>query len=242
MILLVAIIVGLLAGLIRAWAGGRQLTSPHFRLTWLVSVAFLPQLLAFYLPSTPVLETQPGVAAGLVGSQTMLLAFVWCNRRQPGFLWLGLGLALNLWVIALNGGLMPISPDMASRLNPGIPAHTWEIGSRLGNSKDVILPAAETRYWLLSDRFFLALPAWISYRVAFSLGDMLIAAGAFWLLWAMGGRLPLPAPGGSSRSWRWGRHTIEQLKRLGFDNFPIYRQMSRVFGLNLRKLFILNPE
>jgi Family of unknown function (DUF5317) len=186
MILLVAIIVGLLVGLIRAWAGGRQMTSPHFRLTWLVPAAFLPQLLAFYLSSTQGLWTNQAAAAGLVGSQIMLLIFAWCNRRQPGVLLLGLGLTLNLGVIALNGGLMPISPDMASRLNPDIPAQAWEAGSRLGNSKDVILPIAETRIWLLSDRFFLALPAWISYRVAFSLGDVLIAGGAFWLLWAMG--------------------------------------------------------
>jgi hypothetical protein len=186
MILLVAIIVGLLAGLIRAWAGGRQLASPYFRLTGLVPAAFLPQLLAFYLPSPQGLWANHSVAAGLVGSQIMLLVFAWYNRRQTGFLLLGLGLALNLWVIALNGGLMPISPDMASRLNPDIPTYAWEAGSRLGNSKDVILPIAETRFWSLSDRFFLALPAWFSYRVAFSLGDILIAAGAFWLLWAMG--------------------------------------------------------
>jgi hypothetical protein len=186
MILLVAIIVGLLAGLIRAWVGGRHLTSPHFRLTWLVPAAFLPQLLAFYLPSAQGLWANQAAAAGLVGSQIMLLVFAWCNRRQPGVLLLGLGLALNLGVIALNGGLMPISPDMASRLNPDIPAQAWEAGSHLGNSKDVILPVAETRFWLLSDRFFLALPAWISYRVAFSLGDVFIAGGAFWLLWTMG--------------------------------------------------------
>ena len=188
MILLVAVIIGLLAGLIRAWIGGRRLTSPKLRLAWLVPVAFVPQLLAFYLPVTTGAEADMPVAVGLVSSQILLLMFAWANRRQPGFWWLGFGLVLNLLVITLNGGLMPISPEMATKLCSDIPSDSWEIGSRLGTSKDVILPVAETRLWVLSDRFLLPLPDWLSYRVAFSLGDVFITVGAFWLLWMMGGQ------------------------------------------------------
>jgi hypothetical protein len=37
----------------------------------------------------------------------------------------------------------------------------------------------------LSDYY--TLPDWLHYPVAFSLGDVLIAVGAFWLLWSLGG-------------------------------------------------------
>ena len=184
MILLLAIAAGLLAGLARAWHGGRHLASPSLRLVWLVPVAFVPQWLAFYVPATRKLVSDDLAAAILVSSQAILLAFAWFNRHQPGFWALGLGLVLNLLVIAFNGGLMPISPDTLSRLVPDAPPGAWRICRRLGSGKDVILPIAATRLWWLGDRFLP--PRWFPYQVAFSLGDVFIAGGAFWLLWALG--------------------------------------------------------
>jgi hypothetical protein len=184
-ILLVAILAGLLAGQARAWSGGRSLSSPSLRLVWLVPLAFLPQWLCFYLPATRQLVADDLAAAALVGSQLFLLAFAWLNRRQAGFWALGLGLALNLLVITLNGGLMPISPETVAQLAPDAPPGTWQVGSRLGVGKDVVLPVAATCLSWLSDRFLL--PAWLPRRVAFSLGDVFIAFGAFWLLWTLGG-------------------------------------------------------
>jgi hypothetical protein len=183
-ILLLAIVAGLLAGLARAWHGGCRLMSPDLRLVWLVPVAFGSQWLAFYLPATRKLISDDLAAAILVSSQALLLAFAWFNRAQPGFWALGLGLALNLLVIALNGGLMPISPEALSRLMPDASPVAWRIGRRLGNGKDVILPIAATRLWWLGDRFLP--PRWFPYQVAFSLGDVFIAGGVFWLLWMLG--------------------------------------------------------
>jgi hypothetical protein len=111
----------------------------------------------------------------------MLLTFALFNRDKPGFLALGLGVALNLAVITLNGGMMPISPETATRLVQDARPDLWEFGQRLGTSKDVVLPVASTRLWWLSDR--LLLPTWLPFRVAFSLGDVFIAGGAFWLFW-----------------------------------------------------------
>jgi hypothetical protein len=37
--------------------------------------------------------------------------------------------------------------------------------------------------WWLSDRFLV--PQWSPYRVTFSLGDIFISLGAFWLLWRL---------------------------------------------------------
>ena len=80
---------------------------------------------------------------------------------------------------------MPISPEMVIKLNPNAPAGSWEVGQRLGSSKDIVLNPESARLWLLSDRF--SLPDWMSFQAAFSLGDMFIFFGVIWLLWSLGG-------------------------------------------------------
>jgi hypothetical protein len=186
MILLPAIAAGLLAGL--AWAKYRNehLRSPDLRLVWLVPIAFLPQWLAFNLPVTRRLTTDNLAAAALVSSQALLLVFAWYNRKQPGFWALGAGLALNLTVIALNGGLMPVSPGVVAELLPDTPADDWQVSERVG--WNIVLPVTDMRLWWLSDH--LLLPAWFPYRKALSVGDLLIAAGAFWYLSALGAPKP----------------------------------------------------
>lgn len=185
MILLLAVIAGLAAGQVRAWLGGRSLHIPDLQIAWLVPVAYLPQLVAFQLPATRRILSDPIVAGALINSLLLLLIFAWANRKQPGGWLLGIGLILNLAVIALNGGLMPISPENVARIAPNAPANSWEVGQRMWTSKDIVLPTTEMRLPWLSDRFLL--PDWIPYHVAFSFGDILIALGAFWLLWSLGG-------------------------------------------------------
>lgn len=184
-ILLLAVVAGLVLGQTRAHCGRRHLSPPYLYLTWLVPLAFAPQWLAFYLPATRKSIPQDLAALALVGSQVLLLVFAWRNRGRPGFWALCLGLALNLLVISVNGGLMPISPETVAQIAPDAPEANWQVGSRLGTTKDVVLPIAAMRLWWLSDRFLL--PSWFTYRVAFSLGDVFIAWGAFWLLWTSGG-------------------------------------------------------
>ena len=80
---------------------------------------------------------------------------------------------------------MPIQPEVVQKLIPGPSNGLWAVGERLLMTKDMILPLVSTRLWFLDDRFIL--PAWMNYPVAFSFGDILIAIGAFWLLWSLGG-------------------------------------------------------
>ena len=110
---------------------------------------------------------------------SVFLVFVALNRRLPGMPVLLVGLVLNLAVITLNGGWMPLSPETASHLPGGGPPETapWARGSKTSRSCS---SPEDTRLEFLADRFLL--PTMGGYRAAMSLGDMFIAAGVFWLL------------------------------------------------------------
>ena len=179
MILLLALAAGLLAGLVWARWRGHPYQAPELGHLWLVFVAFLPQFVVIYLPITR--ETFPDslVAASLLASQILLLGFAWLNRRILGMSVLIFGVALNLAVMAANSGFMPISPQTASRLVSEDRLLDIQPGSRFG-AKDILLHPQDTRFEWLADRFLT--PAWSPYQVAFSLGDVFIAFGAFWLL------------------------------------------------------------
>ena len=185
LILLVAVGLGMLGGWGRAWLQGRPFVMPPLVRTSLLVVAFIPQLLAFYLPATSQLMTDRVVALLLVSSQALLLLFGWANRTLRPVWLLLLGLGCNFLVIVSNGGLMPMSPATLAQLLPADRVAAYAIGERLGHTKDRLLPAAATNFALLADR--MVLPSWTGLKVAYSLGDVLIAAGAFWLLWAAGG-------------------------------------------------------
>jgi len=183
-ILLLGIVSGLLAGVLRAALRRCPYRLPIVRGFGLVLIAFVPQFLAFYAPVIPELVTMPMAAMALVSSQTLLLGFIWLNKANRAFWLLGVGLAMNLTAILANRGLMPISLETLQQLAPEIPVAAWKIGARFGTTKDIILAPDQIRLEWLADRFIA--PAWFPQRVAFSLGDVLIAIGAFWLFWQAG--------------------------------------------------------
>jgi hypothetical protein len=185
MVLLLALVAGLAAGLVRALWKKRAYQAIPLKYWWLVLVAYLPQLIAFQWKVTRSSFPDSWAPVVLVSSQVILLIFVAINYRERRIWILGIGFFLNFLVIVLNGGLMPIQPETVQLLIPHAPAGSWQIGSRLGIGKDIVLLASSTRLWFLSDRFLL--PSWIPLQVAFSLGDIFIALGTFWLLWSLGG-------------------------------------------------------
>jgi hypothetical protein len=182
LILLTALLAGLLAGVMSARWQKHSWTLPPLHSLWLVIIAFLPQFLALYLPVTRARIPDNLAAVGLVLSQVLLLVFCWLNRRVRGIWLLALGTALNMLVIAANGGFMPISPQTAGRLVSPEILQSIPVGSRFGY-KDILLLPAQTHLIWLSD--VLLPPDWFPYQIAFSLGDICIAAGVFWLT-AMG--------------------------------------------------------
>ena len=74
---------------------------------------------------------------------------------------------------------MPISLHTANLLTGKDVLQFVNLGSRFGE-KDILMPVQNIHLEFLTDRFLL--PAWLPYKVAFSLGDVLISVGAFCLL------------------------------------------------------------
>lgn len=184
MILLTAVAFGVLCGFIRARMNHTSLKSPEIKHIWLVLAGFLPQFFAFSFPATRTAISDRGVAWALIVSQLLLLVFIWINRKIPGGWWMGLGLLLNFIVILINGGMMPLTPENAQHLLPEGSSIALQLGARVGISKDVLLEKAHTNLWFLSDIFLL--PEWLHYPLAFSIGDICLSVGAFYLFWQMG--------------------------------------------------------
>ena len=179
MILLIALAAGLAAGVVLARWRGHSYQPPELRISWLAFLAFLPQFILLYLPYFRIRVSDQVSAVCLLASLLIFLGFAWVNRSLPGMSILLIGLALNLTVMAANGGFMPISPQTAGQLVPDGALLDFQSGDRFG-VKDIYLPPLDTRFEWLADRFLT--PAWFSYRAAFSLGDVFIAIGAFGLL------------------------------------------------------------
>ena len=188
MILALAVILGLAVSLARNRGQTFSLLADiPLRSAWLVIPALAMQYPLLRAPFGPTQQMGIQQAVFLL-SHLLLLVFVWRNRRLVGIQIVGLGILCNLVVILVNGGFMPITPETLVRINPGTtlginPGTTlgiWELGFHYGFSKDVILLRGATNLWPLSD--VLVLPPPFPWPTAFSLGDLLIAAGIVVLL------------------------------------------------------------
>ena len=108
--------------------------------------------------------------------QTLLLPpVVLSNRQIPGAILFGVGLALNLLVIAAFGGRMPVilphdvdpNSAMLLLLKSGLdPLHVW-------------LPHPQG-LWFIGDIF--TVPSIAGHSSLVSIGDLLMAAGIAWLI------------------------------------------------------------
>jgi hypothetical protein len=178
-ILLLSLGIGLAFGLVWAKRQGQSYRPPRLNHPWLAIVAFLPQYFVTYFGKAQAPIPDWLAAFAIITSQGLLFLFAWLNRQLPGMLVLIIGLVLNLTVMIANGGFMPINPQTAERVVGKERVVSVETGSRIGY-KDILLPSNETHLELLSDRFLP--PEGFPYQVAFSLGDIFIAIGAFWVL------------------------------------------------------------
>lgn len=135
----------------------------RFRSAWLLLVALVLQV--------GLIELAPGgfpdwASATLhLASYAAALTFVWRNRRYAGLVVLGAGGALNLAVIAANGGVMPASAG-------AVEAAGLRHDDTFQNSAPVDDPVLEP----LGDVF--AVPEPLPLANVFSVGDVLVVVGA----------------------------------------------------------------
>jgi Family of unknown function (DUF5317) len=152
-----------------AVAGGHlgALASVHLRHSWSVLVGLALQILIISI----IPFSDPGLlAAGHLISYGFVGFFVYANRSQPGLWLLGAGWGCNLAAIAANGGIMPTATAVI-----GSSARTVAANEFI-NSRTLEHPKLQ----FLGDVF--AIPSSWPLHNVFSVGDVLIALGAFVLL------------------------------------------------------------
>jgi hypothetical protein len=194
MILAAAVALGLAVSLARH--GSRafgQIAAIRLRSAWLAILALALQLPLLRASAGAIEDLRPHRVLLLL-SYLLLLLFVWRNRRRGAILIVGVGLVCNLLVILTNRGFMPITPQILVRINPTDSAQQWLEGTHYGYSKDIILAQEDTRLWLLSD--VLAVPPPFPWPTAFSVGDLILAAGIVVLL--------------AAPEWDWERRTRDE--------------------------------
>jgi hypothetical protein len=145
-------------------AGGHlaALMEVRLRHAWLIPAALGIQI---YITTIAPNGSRGAHVAAHLGSYLLAGAFVFANRHLP-FTWLvGLGGALNLLVITVNGGVMPADADALRRA--GWPT----VSDQFENS----IALAHPRLLFLGDVF--AVPKWAPFANVFSIGDLLLVLG-----------------------------------------------------------------
>jgi len=79
-----------------------------------------------------------------------------------------------------NGGWMPITPEAIIKVGHAGLVPSLASGVRVPSSKNIILSPGETRLGFLSDVFVLPRP--FPVPSVFSIGDVLVALGVFFLI------------------------------------------------------------
>ncbi len=167
MLLLYSIAVGLLVGRL---GGGRirNLERVHFVWWRLALTGLLVQLVLF---ADPIQERIGGAGAGIYVLSTLLvLVALLRNLRRPGLSILAVGAILNLMAVLANGGYMPSSPAAWLEL-------TGRAALPVAHYSNIALIGPETLLPFLGDIF--VFPPTLPMATAFSIGDAIIALGAF---------------------------------------------------------------
>jgi hypothetical protein len=154
-----------------ALRGSRLTALADLRVRWCPAVAAALALQVLIISVFPD-ALPPSLAAALhVVSYVLGVAFLFANRRVPGLWLIGVGALCNLAAIGANGGVMPASASALA--TAGI---TSPNGQHFANSAARHSP----RLAFLGDIF--AIPSGLPFANVFSIGDIVLLAGATVLL------------------------------------------------------------
>jgi hypothetical protein len=160
-------------------AGGRlsALASVRFRSAWLAGVAILIQVvIVSLLPGSLGSFSQPLHVASYI----LLGAFAWMNRGITGLPIVALGGLSNFICITVNGGVMPADPDALRAIG------------RMPTSGEFINSTALAHPKLAFLGDIIPTPASLPVTNIYSVGDLLILAGAFVMVHAACGSKLVP--------------------------------------------------
>lgn len=150
--------------------GGRLSRLGELRLVarWLVPLGLGLQVLAInVVPDAP----RPLVVGLHAASYVVAAVFVWRNRALAGLPVLAAGAALNALAIAANGGQMPARAAALAEVGISQDPDGGYVNSGV---------VQDPRLAFLGDVF--PSPDWLPLRNVYSVGDLLILAGAVWLV------------------------------------------------------------
>jgi hypothetical protein len=150
-------------GLLLGGSLGRLAELP-LRAPWLFLSAIALQVVAFPVGVLPWRTHETAASILWITSYGLLVAAAVLNRRVIGVPVVAVGMLLNLSAILANRGTMPVRPEAMH--DAGRAAVTQANSTALA---DPALP------WLV-DRW--AAPGWIPLANVFSVGDVVVAAGA----------------------------------------------------------------
>jgi hypothetical protein len=162
--------------------GGRlgRLGEIELRVPWLFLAAIAIQVVAFPLDFLPWRMEETAASVLWVASYALLVVAAVLNRRITGVPIVAVGMLLNLAAILANRGTMPVRLDALHDAGRTAVTHA--------NSTALADPHLA---WLV-DRW--AAPSWIPLANVFSIGDVVIAVGAFVIVLAgMGTAIPRSA-------------------------------------------------
>ncbi len=173
MLYAVAVLAGICAGV---FAKGRlsNLITIRFEKKWLILLAFAVQALTQVLGVNGVKWVSEYSVIIQIAVYFLFIAALWVNRHYKGILVIGLGCALNVLVMMVNGGRMPVDEGLLA-------ASDQVLFERLMNDGKHVAKGAATNLAFLGD--IIPMPGILGYGTRIvSIGDIITAAGVFYLV------------------------------------------------------------